>query len=188
MSLGQPGAATWPLVFLDVDGVLTTSEELLTAAASHVPLRASCVRNLATVIERTGAKIVVSSTWRNDGQLYEHLLNSLEMLGGHQLRSAVLGGTPSLPGLGRGFEIALWLEEQKRAMSSLVIFEDSVSHHRSIEAAGLAGFLVKTQLGVCCLQEGLTEDAAQMALQLLESSNSLDGGERQMPQDLMLVH
>ena len=48
MSLGQPGAATWPLVFLDVDGVLTTSEELLTAAASHVPLRASCVRNLAT--------------------------------------------------------------------------------------------------------------------------------------------
>lgn len=43
-------------------------------------------------------------------------------------------------------------------MSSLVIFEDSVSHHRSIEAAGLAGFLVKTQLGVCCLQEGLTEE------------------------------
>lgn len=34
------------------------------------------------------------------------------LAGGHQLRSAVLGGTPSLPGLGRGFEIALWLEEQ----------------------------------------------------------------------------
>ncbi|CAL1145502.1 unnamed protein product [Cladocopium goreaui] len=155
------------LIFLDVDGVLATSRQILELDdAGLVPLDASCVQNLAEVVRDTGAEIVVSSAWRNDGQLYQHLLSSLEVLGGRDLAMAVVGTTPTLH-QGRGFEIVQWMAEQQVPESTrLVIFEDSLQHHHNIEAAGLGAALVKTVLDPN-LEEGLTKGAAEQAMRLL---------------------
>lgn len=60
------------IIFLDFDGVLVTRDEIIAThnwAVNHGGvrkefLRGECVDILNKIIERTGAKIVVSSSWR----------------------------------------------------------------------------------------------------------------------------
>ncbi|CAJ1419341.1 unnamed protein product [Effrenium voratum] len=74
-----------------------------------VALDVGCVRRLARLVAMSKAQVVVSSTWGKDPALYEHLLSSLQRLGGDALRNAVVDVTPR-GSLGRGFEILQWLE------------------------------------------------------------------------------
>ena len=61
------------IVFLDVDGVLNTMDSLgeaeddsdfLFDKKSGSPLEKRCLNNLIQILLKTGAKIVVTSTWR----------------------------------------------------------------------------------------------------------------------------
>ncbi|CAJ1345844.1 unnamed protein product, partial [Effrenium voratum] len=98
------------VLFLDVDGVLATSKQLLDLDEQGlVALDVGCVRRLARLVAMSKAQVVVSSTWGKDPALYEHLLSSLQRLGGDALRNAVVDVTPR-GSLGRGFEILQWLE------------------------------------------------------------------------------
>ncbi|CAJ1375799.1 unnamed protein product [Effrenium voratum] len=138
-----------------------------------VALDVGCVRRLARLVAMSKAQVVVSSTWGKDPALYEHLLSSLQRLGGDALRNAVVDVTPR-GSLGRGFEILQWLEASKPPDGGAwraAILEDSEGHFASIEAAGLGACLVKTQLGPE-LEEGLTEEAAEKALKLLKEAEA----------------
>jgi HAD domain in Swiss Army Knife RNA repair proteins len=54
------------VIFLDFDGVLNIPPYIGRDKFGHI-FNDKCVQNLETIIKQTGAKIVVSSTWRMDG-------------------------------------------------------------------------------------------------------------------------
>ena len=74
------------LIFLDVDGVLNSAEWLETNQGEIDPAK---VRLLKQMIDATGAKVVLSSTWRNidgsDGNprhpMYDYLVGELRACG-----------------------------------------------------------------------------------------------------------
>ena len=67
-----------------------------------------CIWNLRQIIDKTGAKIVVSSSWK-DLLSFEELLDMWEIRG---LPGEVIGTTPyTLECRNRGDEIDLWLKE-----------------------------------------------------------------------------
>lgn len=114
------------IIFLDVDGVLNgggvyaTICDIMFEVASRTnwkwlkrlykkhfkpyELHASKLRRLNKIVEKTGAKIVVSSSWRNATQPYEELIQTLSKYG-----IKVIGKTDNLPNATRGNEIFKWL-------------------------------------------------------------------------------
>ena len=94
------------IIFLDCDGVLNTTrclqldyEEndntlLFDPNDKYSPLEKRCLSNLKDLIEKTQAKIVLTTTWRNNSEMRETLLKYLEMSG--IPNNTVLGDTPSL--------------------------------------------------------------------------------------------
>lgn len=84
------------VLFLDVDGVLNclgsegrTTDRVEGGIMGVEKEKCQLVRH---ILKETGAKLVISSTWRKQQTLLRHLLNRL----GHQGRSAFEGCTPCL--------------------------------------------------------------------------------------------
>ena len=111
-----------PLVFLDFDGVLNNMGSA-TAFGSFHTFDPVSVRLMARLCEETGAKIVVSSSWRPQapGQL-DLLLGSMREVGAGELCKFVIDYTQSLTGI-RGAEIAKWRRDNKHN-GNYVIFDD----------------------------------------------------------------
>ena len=90
-------------LFLDVDGVLNT-----TRSQSLYGLSKPCMRRLQLIVNDTGCKLVLSSTWRLHMDTYMRLQRALGYRG-----MALYGRTPHLREEkgknNRGDEIALWL-------------------------------------------------------------------------------
>jgi hydroxymethylpyrimidine pyrophosphatase-like HAD family hydrolase len=53
------------LIFLDIDGVLVTTNSLIPSDKyfGHT-FDKNCVQNLIEILDATGAKVVISSSWR----------------------------------------------------------------------------------------------------------------------------
>ncbi|MFO0553328.1 MAG: HAD domain-containing protein [Polyangiaceae bacterium] len=119
------------ILFLDIDGVLNSdawfrSKRNKTATNE---LDVAAVKRLDAIVERTGAKVVISSTWRT-GLTREELAAILSKYG---FRGEVVDMTPVLrAGEGRnaagsptrGDEIQAWLEAQPSPPISYVILDD----------------------------------------------------------------
>jgi hypothetical protein len=121
------------IIFLDIDGVLNTENFI---CAYHyirtgkkdpdivIPIQDEfgdmfdpmAVRALKYIIEETGAKIVISSTWRHSGLKVMQLMWEMRDLPGE-----VIDVTPFLNGP-RGEEIAEWLRENQT--DQYVIIDD----------------------------------------------------------------
>lgn len=111
------------ILFTDVDGVLNSADYMRNRRAIRRPsphaIDAVTVPRLNTVTDRTGAKIVISSSWRI-GKAVERLR---EIFALHGITGDVIGLTPSLyewytkddkvcsKRAERGFEIDCWLDE-----------------------------------------------------------------------------
>jgi HAD domain in Swiss Army Knife RNA repair proteins len=107
------------VIFLDIDGVLNSTEW-----AAERPLRAlipprcaqealdeeridpRCVEYLRRVIQRTGARLVVTSTWRQRIGVSE-FVQLFALYGWNE--APVIGVTPYIAGLIRGDEVHAWL-------------------------------------------------------------------------------
>jgi hypothetical protein len=111
------------VIFLDIDGVLNvycqSRDEYGCIFHDHL------VDNLKWVIEQTGAKIVVSSSWRLSGEK-----SIMDMWNFRNLPGEVIGITPNLSyGVKlntytpRGKEIQQWLDEHPE-VTNYVIFDD----------------------------------------------------------------
>jgi HAD domain in Swiss Army Knife RNA repair proteins len=146
------------IIFLDFDGPIIP-------LASHRPPRMpmekawpACVAALNRITETTGAKIVVSSSWRGGGlKEMAHLLKAWGATGD------VIDVTPfcyegflqhrrELP---RGIEIATWLSAHPKAVSFVILDDDS-------DMAHLLPLLIHTPFEI-----GLTEKDADAAIQAL---------------------
>ena len=106
------------IIFLDIDGVLNVmSREFDEFGQLFNPI---FVNNLAYIIEKTNAKLVISSTWRYSG------LNFLKKLWKHRnLPGEIIGITPDLyKNVNRGDEIKAWLEKNIDIVETYCIIDD----------------------------------------------------------------
>lgn len=81
----------------------------------------SSLYNLYRIIEETGTKVVISSTWRR-GKSLEHMKSWFKV---DFLKDAVIGKTPIINEKQRGDEIAYWLSEHKEVTNFAVVDDDS---------------------------------------------------------------
>jgi hypothetical protein len=159
------------LIFLDIDGVLNSSryarEQALKArrkpmnrflqrTASEIdPAAVACLNE---IVRRSGARIVITSSWRLRHSL-KHISRCLRKRGydGPQL----LGSTPIVPGMTRGYEVAKWLGQNfplALIREPFVILDDAAVDHEK----RLAKHLVRTSY-----EEGLTAAHVPQALAAL---------------------
>jgi hypothetical protein len=121
---GAPPLAPWPtsscpLVFLDFDGVLNSGRSVQELGTRYRFAR-SCVAALNALLQRSGALVVVTSSWRANWTLRENA-EFLERDG--VLPGRVVGKTPDLE-RERGLEIQAWLRSVPYLIASFVILDD----------------------------------------------------------------
>lgn len=123
------------IIFLDVDGVLNSIENTIrvvdklrrkkmpirSLSIYYVPFRRTCLKNLARIVRRTGAKVVVTSTWRTDKEHMAVLKARLAEYGVPVYDCTRRFGD-------RGAEIKEWLSE-KRDISGVryVVLDDEIN-------------------------------------------------------------
>lgn len=114
------------IIFLDIDGVLNNinrddKHKCLDSSPCHF-YSERCVEQLNQLIEATGAKIVVSSTWR----LGEDIFSMKQIIRNIGVKGEVIGMTESNLGRGslRGNEIYVWCKQNSINDSSYVILDD----------------------------------------------------------------
>ena len=143
------------IVFLDVDGVLNTS-----ATWGGYGLHQPCVMALIRLIERTGAKIVVSSTWRLHA--YDMLIERLTEAG--LPAGTIIDRTPHLiseygrvrGAVPRGREIAAWLAGNPPVESFVILDDGDDMEH-------LTPHLIRTSM-----ERGLTDGLVDRVAGILD--------------------
>lgn len=103
------------IIFLDCDGVL--NHRGCNFKHDHTPVDPACMKLLIRLIERSGAMVVVSSSWR-------HMPDWRERLIVRGLPPGVIWGRTKLQGSSRGEEISEWLAGRK--VESFVVLDDTV--------------------------------------------------------------
>lgn len=106
------------IIFLDFDDVLNTSKTLERGELFET----SKIGLLNDILDRTDAKIVVTSNWRlaaTSGELEEILVEA-----GVHAAGRVTGVTPWIEDLSRGAEINAWLENAPLPVGKFVIIDD----------------------------------------------------------------
>lgn len=162
--LGMPNHDAIKVVFADFDGVLNSHEwaRRQPRGSATMTLDPAAVGLLNQLVLRTGAKVVISSTWRLFPE--ERALVALRAAG---FVGGVLGQTPDgafmqgaiYGAVVRGHEIQAWLDETPwfdAVVGSFVILDDDQ------DMAHLAHRLVRTNHAV-----GLTQADVDKAVEML---------------------
>ena len=153
------------IIFLDFDGVMDTARyELILRISGRPSVDAygtifdpECVWNLKQIIDKTGAKIVVSSSWK-DLLSFEVLLDMWEKRG---LPGEVIGTTPyTLKCRNRGDEIDLWLKECPEECQYVILDDIDGSNFNEHQLERLV---------VVDAVKGLDEVAAEKAIEMLDT-------------------
>ncbi len=108
------------IIFLDIDGVLNSFASI----AENVHLVSDKCLHMRLIIKATGAKVVVSSTWRIGETV--PILDMMLWRSGMPYQS-VIDVTPQLEGI-RGNEIEAWLKEHDEVSRYCIIDDDSDFH------------------------------------------------------------
>ena len=149
------------IIFLDIDGVLNTSETKDLTPSGWLGISGNLVDNLARIVKNTGAKIVLTSTWKKewnkdrslcscdgkylDDMLKQHGLSIYDKIADHNWF--------------RGHYILEWLYEHDDVESFVIIDDDTFDFDKS----GLMPLVVKTEFYI----GGLTETLADAAIEIL---------------------
>ncbi len=124
------------IVFLDIDGVMNnwTHLDSLGSFGVHYKWDESCfdpksVKALSAILRKSGAKVVISSTWRK----YDSDKAIEAMLEMHGLRCEVIDHTPVKLSLhARGDEIAHWLMDHPEVTHFIAIDDDPAAGENSV--------------------------------------------------------
>ena len=118
------------VIFLDIDGVLNTEKYIMDLLHKNLSTQDSdwcdffdpkCIAKLKEIIDQTGAKIVISSTWRFLG--LDILRKKFEERG---VSGEIIDKTPLSRSMReRGYEIQAWLDNHEE-VESYVILDDDV--------------------------------------------------------------
>lgn len=151
------------VIFLDVDGVLNcrTSKS---RCGEYVGVDKDKIKRLAKIVDATGAKIVLSSTWNEsfnksaipldyDGEyLTKHLWNHGKL--------RITTKTKEVLGSNRGTEIKDWLVDHERwDITNWVVLDDQVSDDYDGD--------IMNKLVLTDSETGLTDDNVAVAIEVL---------------------
>lgn len=145
------------VLFLDIDGVLNSRKWFGSLHATIVAAKypeehfdPAAVARVNAIVERTGAVICVSSSWR----LGRSVAELGELLATQGIRAEVVGATP-VDFRARGLEIARWLAEHPEVTVYAILDDDS-------DMRQLARQHVKTDF-----EDGLLDHHVESAVSLL---------------------
>lgn len=135
------------VIFLDVDGVLNSMQDGYSfelETNKHFEL-------LKQIIDKTNAKLVLSSSWRIGIRPNDTIHTKLKEFG-----MSIYDCTPILKGKTRGDEIQAWLDQHQDVERFIILDDD-------IDMGKLMYRLVHTDTMV-----GLTEEEVKICLMLME--------------------
>lgn len=168
------------IIFLDIDGVLNVYPQGHDKWGSI--FHDHFIENLKYIIDNTGAKIVITSTWRNgfiiDDVYIDGLNGMIQMWSDRNLPGEVIGITPDLmmetgSTLQRGVEIDMWIDEYQNSknikIDNYVIIDDDddMEPHQLnnfIQTSGNEDHEDCVDIGY-----GLTRKCSEMAIRILNS-------------------
>ena len=140
------------VIFLDFDGVLVTPTSSFRRSRTGIVADPDAVQALNYLVAQTGARLVITSTWR-----LEYSSSELwELLRAWRVQAEILGVSPT--GSSRGDEIQKWLDQFNgpAAIDAFVILDDLT------DMGELSSRLVSTEF-----KTGLTMGHARQALEFL---------------------
>ena len=133
-------------------------EETLRAHSGYeYPFDPECLERLQRLVEKTDARIVITSTWRKTEEGKRTLQNVLEQ---YDLANRVIGYTPIL-NKKRGEEIKSFLETLNVEASYIILDDDS-------DMEELTPYLILTSM-----KTGLTEEKMTEGMQKLKKFSKL---------------
>jgi hypothetical protein len=153
------------VIFLDIDGVLNVIPQEHDKWGAH--FHKHFVDNLKRIIDVTGAKIVITSTWR----MGNGLPGMIEMWKERELPGEVVGVTPNFmwktgSTLQRGKEIDAYLEENPEITNYVIIDDDSDMEPHQLEnfvmTSGNVDHSDCVDIGY-----GLTKECSEWAIKIL---------------------
>lgn len=150
------------IIFLDIDGVLNCSESK-SRCGSFIGIDNKKVKLLSQIVYETGAKIVLSSSWRIGWNKNSELCDSHGVYLNNKLRKSnlfILDRTKSLSC--RGEEIKQWIDSHN--VEGLVVLDDEI--FKDYEELGILPHLVKTTF--YGEEGGLQEEHVNQAISVLK--------------------
>lgn len=147
------------------DGVVNCWDTKERAPSRVVGVEQRLIAHIKEIVDATGAKIVLSSTWRKDWAF--NLLNGKDWI---YLRDEFakqglyfLDYTPSRRDSHRGEEIKEWLEGTDYEVSSYVVIDDEMYDIWELHE----GHLVQTSY-----EDGIKPEAVDKAIKILEKKDN----------------
>lgn len=149
------------VIFLDIDGVLNFNSSAARTPSGYLGIAEPCVKKLKKIVDATGAKIVLTSTWKEWWSINDDLktIDGIYMekkLVRHGLH--IMTKTEDMT-FNRGEGIRKWLES-KPHVSHWVVLDDIV--FKDFEQFGILSNLVLTNP-----EQGLTDDDVEKAIEIL---------------------
>ncbi len=150
------------IIFADIDGVLNEDTTPTRTKSRMIFIDEEKLLRLKRIVDTTGAKIVLSSTWRYDRDDPKHNGDFLELREAfHNVGLDFYDFTPvDAIGIRRGMEIRAWLGLHRGEVERFIILDDELF---DFEERGLLPRLIKTDFAY----GGLTEELTQEAIDLL---------------------
>ena len=153
------------IIFLDIDGVVNCWNTKERAPSKVVGVEQRLIAYIKEIVDATGAKIVLSSTWRKDwafdllnGKDWDYLSKEFA-----KQDLYFLDYTPIRRDSNRGEEIKEWLENTGYDVYSYVIIDDDMFDIRALHE----GHMVQTSFN-----EGIKPGAVKMAIEILAKEDN----------------
>lgn len=154
------------VIFLDIDGVVNCYDTKERAPSKVIGVEQRLIAHIKEIVDATGAKLVLSSTWRKDWAF--DLMNGIDW---HYLRDEFakqdlyfMDYTPSRRDSHRGEEIKEWLESTGYDVESYVVIDDEMFDIWDLHD----GHMVQTSA-----MTGIKPGAVKMAIEILSKQHNL---------------
>lgn len=141
-----------PIIFLDIDGVLVTPRTEADIIGDYARFDFECVAALNQLTNLTGAKLILSSSWRvgeDIGKLRTYFTSQ-------RVTGDLVDMTPIDPLSDREKEISDWLETRPKRPRFVILDDDPYFKE-------LASFHILTNS-----QSGLTDEDVESSLRILQ--------------------
>lgn len=120
---------TIKIIFLDIDGVLNSRKYINQCVANNIPaddvIDPIAVARLNKITDATGAKLVISSTWRLPFLWRNDFKGLCALLHSHKVTADIVGVTPDLNlDHGRGKEIQKYIDDCGFVIDKFIILDD----------------------------------------------------------------
>lgn len=153
------------IIFLEVDGVLNSQNKLIEVykktgkphSGYLYPFDEKCLDNLCLLVNKTDAKLVITSTWRKDKEGIDILLNMLKK---YNLDKKVIGYTPIL-GKDRGLEIKSFLSCLENEVNFVILDDDD-------DMGELYNYLIRTDMKVGLTYENVNDGIMRLNKSLVK--------------------